>query len=166
MRGWSVPQAPVGAPRGTRLCPHLRPGPRCAGPHRPAAGRRLQAARHFLLRPDALGAPQSFHTDQVSVGERFRLCSPPQWGRHSRDSVVALPLLEAAPGGARSWCGPWPGGSAARSPAAAAVLGEQAHSRALRGTQEAPKGLVSSKGGNGVQSSSGNVYFRYKTLLL
>lgn len=80
--------------------------------------------------------------------------------------MVALPLLEAAPGGARSWQGPWPGGRAARSPAAAAVLGEQAHSRALRGTQEAPKGLVSSKGGNGVQSSSGNVYFRYKTLLL
>lgn len=69
--------------------------------------------------------------------------------------MVALPLLEAAPGGGAVLVRALARGSAARSPAAAAVLGEQAHSRALRGTQEAPKGLVSSKGGNGDRGKAG-----------
>lgn len=46
--------------------PNLHP----SGSHRSAAGRWLQVARHFLFRPDALGASQPFCTDQVSVSEQ------------------------------------------------------------------------------------------------
>lgn len=70
------PPPPCGP--GSRATPP--PLSRCPpGPHRSAAGRRLQAAGHFPLGPDALGASQPLRRDPVSVGRGLR---PLPWGSH------------------------------------------------------------------------------------
>lgn len=170
---------PAGAltarPGSRQLLPFpLSPPLASSGSHRSAAGRWLQVARHFLLRPDALGASQPFCTDKVSIRERVTALPTPRrgWcgGRWGCSRAVApdSAVLEAAPGGLG---GPgertglrW---EAACSPATAGFPGvmpglalqeEQGHTCALWG-------LVSSEGRSGVLGPSADRCFRCKTPL-
>lgn len=81
-----TPHPRPGSPHPGGASPGAGSAPRlsllsCSGPHRAAAGRRLQVAGHFLFRADPLGAPQPLCSDQVSVREGpGGACTA--WARH------------------------------------------------------------------------------------
>lgn len=102
--GRAVPTPP---PAPTTRSPHRAEAappqpPLLSGPHRTAAGRRLAAAGHLLLRADPLGAPQPLPSDQVSVRRvpagpalRWARCVP-GGGQVRRGPPVHRPCLAGA----------------------------------------------------------------------